>query len=239
MGGELWQLNLMTPGTRCGIELESKRPEGKAEILPNESYNGQLIVTNGTVQLRDGTRQLSVSANQFLPIDAKHRGKLVPDKLIDAGDPLSVIPDWLDPDIQPVTRSLRLYASQFEKEFDTEKTVTYSIQPLIKNEKAKLSELAVKTLALTQNVTAMCEALADRSSFDEGRKAASIGLRRWLMLDTDNDAQLKQALERQFDPTDTLILQRLLWGFSKKDAQNDIISRELVRWLDHPSSHRS
>ena len=130
----------------------------------------------------------------------------------------------------------------FEAEFLPDQPVSASIGTVAKNERnPKVAELAVKTLALTNQYSALVEVLA-QVPHEEAVHAAANGLRAWLPLAPDHAALLQKELITSFPPgtrtlgtdmDDRAIVLRLLWGYNSDDARDRKTSNQLVEWLDH------
>ena len=150
------------------------------------------------------------------------------------GPPLLTIPVWLDPVARKsVDRTVKRSATLYAREFDVKRPLAENVHSLIKDDRPYISALAVKSLALTGNYTAMAEAL--NAAHEESRMAAIIGLRNWLPLKKENGELLKQTLQKRFAPKEADIVLRLLWGYSEADLTDRATSEQLVMWLDDNS----
>ena len=226
----LWRLELLTPGTVCGIEVTLLQPEQPGQVLAPNNYTGALYVISGSVRLADGGGKVTV-------IEGKDWLSLSPNdgQQPAAKPPLLAVPEWLDPAAKP-TLTWRRFADLFEKEFyvgDPPATLPLSenVPPMIKHNRAYISALAVKCLALVGGYESLASAL--NADHQESRAAAVEGLRNWLASAEGNGELLEEALAKQFPDEEVRIISRLLWGYSKKDAHDFAASQQLVDWLTH------
>ena len=106
-----------------------------------------------------------------------------------------------------------------------------SSRQLVESRHPRLAEFAVKTLALTDDYVGLIRGL--QSPHEEARRAALIGLRAWIIRDPKHAESVRQEVSRVFPDEDLAIVSRLIAGFSIEDAQDPVISEELVGWLKH------
>ena len=130
-----------------------------------------------------------------------------------------------------MTDSAKHVALQFEKEFLPELTVWQSMPAVLKSKNPKISEYAVQALDITDYPLELTSALA--AEHEEARVAAIEALRRWLPRQPENAQRLRQELGRLFPEESVETILRLLWGYSPLDAQDPMISVQLVTYLDH------
>ena len=126
----------------------------------------------------------------------------------------------------------RMAAAQFLREFDEDQPLSLGIAPVARNSQPRISELAVRTLALTESIPALVKTLSE-VNHEESLDAAIDGLRNWLGLSPENGKTLKEELGKAFRSQDADVIYRLLWGFSAEDAQNRDVSLQLVAHLEH------
>ncbi|HID23802.1 MAG TPA: hypothetical protein EYP14_15590 [Planctomycetaceae bacterium] len=230
--GETWRLELVEPGTVCGVEIIRRTPEQFEQPPGPSAYLGGLYVVEGTVRFADGTHpEQVIQAKDWISLAPQERANLAQ---ADTRPPLFAIPEWLQAKGGYVTPTQRRYATLFEKEFHPDESVLLALPTVVKSPRPGLSELAVKCLALIEAHESLVQALAE-VPHEEARLAAIHGLRRWLAADPNNGKRLKETLAEYFHPEEAKTVYRLLWGFSEKDAANPYISKQLVDWLqaDH------
>ncbi len=211
--------------TICGVEFLSKEPAGLEQpVLPTDRAEGMYVVAGGVVWSSGEERGRAINKGMFQ--------RLITDQPpLNFGPPVGSAPDWLDPQRRKAGSALRRWAKQFEKEFESNQPIDSSMLSLIRDSRPKISELAVRCLALTENPTAVVQALA-QSDHEDARKAAMDGLRRWLGAGPGRGESLQLALRKYYErDEDVLALYRLLWGVSETDAKTQQASFELVEWL--------
>jgi len=232
-----WRLTFV-PGTVCGVEVTPGEPEAPGQIFTDSGYTGGLYVLSGSVRLTDDKgRTETITAKNWRSLSPTSSGAT--DKVAD-GDavpggassrpPLLVIPEWISPDSVSSSRLSRRYATLFEKRFDADEQVSHSMLPVIKDHRPRLSELAVKCLALIEDYASLVTALSE-APHEEARRAAIAGLRTWLPTAAENGKVLTAQLKETVEPENVQPIDRLLWGFGKKDARNRETSLQLIRWL--------
>jgi hypothetical protein len=150
---------------------------------------------------------------------------------------------WLNPDSRRIPGAQVKIAREFEGDFLPDQPVSASIGTVAKNDRnAKIAELAVKTLALTNQYPMLVEVLAQVRN-EEPVQAAANGLRSWLPLAPHHGGLLEKELNTSFPPgtkvlgtemDDRAIVLRLLWGYNPEtDARDRRTADQLVQWLDH------
>ena len=72
-----------------------------------------------------------------------------------------------------------------------------------------------------------------QSEHEKTRQVAIGTLRSWLPSDPNNAAQLEVEVGRIFPDEDVADVIELLWGYSREDAKNAMVSKKLVAWMDH------
>lgn len=212
----------------CGVEYLLKEPVGfEVPVSPTDRTDGLYVVAGGVTW--------SVGDEPARGINKGLFQRLVTDQPpLNFGPPVGTAPDWLDPQRRKVGSTLRRWAKQFEKEFSKDQSIDSSMLALIRDSRPKISELAVRGLALTDNPTAVVQALA-QSDHEDARKAAMDGLRRWLGVGQGRGEALQQALRKYYErDEDVSALYRLLWGISETEAKTQQVSLELVDWLRSP-----
>ncbi len=232
VNGEHWLVALTEPATLCGIEIVPEQPDEYEKPPATNAYQGLLSVAKGAVNFDDGkgvVRALPERGRQSLtPGDrAKEAEAQAPVEV-----KLADVPRWLDfdaePTVQPMARSIRT----FEDGFNLNDVLDDSIPALYEDRQPKVAELAVKTLALTENHALMVRAL-ENTDHEEARLAAINGLRNWLGRDPNNGALLKEDLAAVYRDDDIQTVYELLWGFKKESAYDLPTSLKLVDLLKH------
>jgi hypothetical protein len=229
IGNDAWKLEFLSAETVCTIEVAPREPIGFEKPPGPIWYVGVLRVLSGSVKWTsaDGKSQ-QVNGESALEVSPQ---------LADAPRPspvsTSFAPDWTDA-AKRKQSPLRRFAALFEKQFELDQPVETSLQALIKDSNAKIVELAVHGLSLTESHSALVQALAE-CPFEEGRFAARDGLRIWLAREAERGPMLKQLLEQHYPVPEANAVYLLLWGFKPEDASNRAISLELVNFLR--SSH--
>ncbi|MGE3314813.1 MAG: hypothetical protein AB7O26_06810 [Planctomycetaceae bacterium] len=237
--GDSLRVEISQPATRIGIEVVPNHPQKVDDDLAGLLYKGAIHVAAGAIDVVDksGNRTtLAAPAYLALPIkpDAVSTAGVesVLNNISGKGTVAASTPRWVNFDPIPIPNTMRTSALQFQKEFSADQPIGNSIVPVAKDERAKVSELAVKTLALIENYPALAEVLAN-VRHEEALAAAIAGLKNWLPLSPENSKLLDDELVSRFEPEDVAVVKRLLWGFSDADARNKETSLQLVKWLDH------
>ena len=225
IGQDIWKLELLTPQTVCALEVLPTPSTGFEKVREPNRYSGVLYVLAGTVKWTSelGASQ-DVAERTGLPLSSDQAAA---NKQTAVSFPTA--PDWTDPAKRKLA-PLRRYALLFEKEFALDQPADPSMQALIQHTNSKISELAVRGLALTQSYSALTQALAV-CPHEEGRFAARDGLYEWLPLGADHGALLKKELETHYPPADVEMMYRLLWGYTREDGRDKLTSHQLVGLL--------
>ncbi|MFN8856923.1 MAG: hypothetical protein ACK50P_15260, partial [Planctomycetaceae bacterium] len=140
-------------------------------------------------------------------------------------------PDWMTPSKQ--TSSVRTAATLFARSFTRDEPVESSISGISKDSNPRVSELAAQALALTGNVPEMVKILKS-NRHEEARRAAIVGLRTWLVSEEGDPDVLKEQLALRYTTREAETVYKLLWGYSRRDAQNKSKSAELLKRLSDP-----
>ena len=225
IGQDIWKLELLTPQTVCALEVLPTPSTGFEKVREPNRYSGVLYVLAGTVKWTSalGASQ-DVAERTGLPLSSDQAAA---NKQTAVSFPTA--PDWTDPAKRKLA-PLRRYALLFEKEFALDQPADPSMQALIQHTNSKISELAVRGLALTQSYSALTQALAV-CPHEEGRFAARDGLYEWLPLGADHGALLKKELETHYPSADVEMMYRLLWGYTREDGRDKLTSHQLVGLL--------
>lgn len=216
IGAQQFALTLATVETTVAVEVLIREPSGPMETAP---LRGTLYVIAGSAQV-----------GSTGPMTAGRRFRLTSEPMDAQSMEADLWPAWLDAARRPTLSTLRRYSQLFEKEFDAQQAVDLSIPALIKDPRPKISELGVRCLTITESYAALAQALA-QSEHEEARTAAASGLRQWLALDAANRALLRRELESHYPADEARAVDRLLWGYTKTEAQDRLNSLELIEWL--------
>ncbi len=230
-----WQLKLTAPKTVCGIEIILPQPMGTENKPSSTLYRAQLYVSSGSIQLTDSKgKTMNVASGFSIPLVKDFSVKVQPPenkKGAANNTPLLItLPEWLGFNKTTPSSTRRKYATLFEKEFDVDHSVALNVPPIVSNSRPKISELAVQCLALTRNVPAMVQALA-QSEHEEARLAAMIGLRTWLGTTANTSLLLHKELGKYLNKEKSDAVYRLLWGYSPDDATDEATANQLILWL--------
>lgn len=225
VGNDTWQLEFLSADTVCAFEIAPREPVNYEKALGANWYVGVLRVLSGSVKWTpaDGKSQqvASESALEIMPQSAEGpRPSPVSS---------SFTPEWTDPQKRK-SSPLRRFAALYEKQFEPDQPVEMTLLALIKDSNAKIVELTVHGLALTDAFQGMAQALAE-CSYEEGRFAARDGLRTWLAREGDRGPALKEILVQHYPGPEATAVYSMLWGFRPEDATNRAVSLELVTWL--------
>ena len=162
--------------------------------------------------------------------DVGWAGWPVPPNPMVAG-PQRPIPNWLTPEGIPQTNADRKGVQMFEKEFNVDQTVDMSIPSLVMDRREMISTYATLTLGLVDDIPMLVKAL--QSEHEKTRQAAISSLRSWLPTDPNNTDRLEQEVARIFPEDSVADVVDLLWGYSREDGKDAIISQKLVAFMDH------
>ncbi len=225
VGQDIWKLELLTPETACAVEVLPPQPIGFEKVRESNRYSGVLYVLAGRVKWTTalGAAQ-EVLERTGLPISSEQAQENK-----QAAVSFTTAPDWTDASKRKLN-PLRRYATLFEKEFSLDQPAEASLLALLPHANSKVSELAVRGLALTQSYPALVQALAE-CHHEEGRFAARDGLSLWLPLGTEHGALLRKELGNHYPPADVEIMYRLLWGYTRDDGRDKLTSIQLVGLL--------
>ncbi|MFQ5734219.1 MAG: hypothetical protein ACE5KM_19965 [Planctomycetaceae bacterium] len=237
--GELFRLELLAPQTVCGIELTPATPNGFEKGLGKDAYTGGVYVSAGSVRLTNSRREsVGIEAGwlSLKPSDleaAAGKG--------DAAVHKAAGPSWLTPAIRPLGLSAQRFSKLYVKEFEVDGitkdgqsriSMLDNATAIVRDRRALVSQYAVQALAVTESYAELVKALSI-APHEESRRAAIEGLRTWLPASPGNGKKLRTQLGRVFTASDADIVYRLLWGYSEKDARDEVTSLTLVDWLNH------
>lgn len=243
---ELWRLELLNPGTICGIEIEPAQPFGlpaepeePVQQKHQDAYRGGLYVLKGSVRFSDGTGNVRI-------IQATPNGgwmSLIPSTRAEEANsatalssiPVS-IPEWLNTTRKRASSNAHLYRKEFPDaamDLKDQQGLSLIVPAIVSDPRPRISELAVKSLVVTDSYAGLVKALTE-ADHEESRAAAIYGLRTWLLNSDANKNLLLEELEQYFlKEADVQAVARLLWGFTEADARDKITSYQLIGWLEH------
>ncbi|QDT79685.1 hypothetical protein Mal35_31510 [Gimesia maris] len=228
---ELWRVDLVTRDSVCGIEIVPVQPHKPGQIPDADNYTGILYVYSGMIRFSDGKGKVqTIDAGHWMSLSARDRAQ----GLINPSDrpkPLRV-PHWVEPDYKDNSYLARRLIAAFAKELKDGQLVSLTMPAITKDLKPNLSDLATRSLALTNRYQELVKVL-NEVDHHESRIAAINGIRNWLLRDPENGKRLTESLQNQFSPQMAEIMERLLWGFQQEDAQDRFISGRLVEWLEN------
>ncbi|MAX36396.1 MAG: hypothetical protein CME33_07500 [Gimesia sp.] len=228
---ELWRVDLVTRDSVCGIQIVPVQPHHPGQTPDGDNYTGMLFVHSGMIRFSDGKGKVqTIDAGHWMSLTAgdRARGAINPSN---QPKPLRV-PHWVEPDYKDNSYLSRRLIAAFAKELKDGQLVSLTMPAITKDLKPNVSDLATKSLALTNRYQELVKVL-NQVDHHESRIAAIDGLRNWLLRDPENGTLLAESLQNQFSPQMAEILERLLWGFQPEDAQDRFISGRLVEWLEH------
>jgi hypothetical protein len=225
VGNDTWQLEFLSADTVCALEVAPREPVNYEKALGPNWYIGVLRVLSGSVKWTpsDGKSQ-QVASESALEITPQSAEGPRPSPVSS-----SFTPEWTDPQKRKQS-PLRRFAALYEKQFEPDQPVEMTLLSLIKDSNAKIVELTVHGLALTDAFQGMVQALAE-CAYEEGRFAARDGLRTWLAREGDRGPALKEILVQHYPAPEASAVYAMLWGFRPEDATNRAVSLELVTWL--------
>lgn len=224
IGDFQFELELLEPGTLCGVEVLLRQPSGISETPADPPFDGGIFVVAGAATLTVNGERLALSReNGWLPWPATNTAW--------QPGPLLSNPQWLTPDEPEWPAVRQTYAKLYERAFPLDQPVSVSIPAIVKDRRAQISQYAVQTLALTQNIPQLLRAL--QADHDDARQAAIVGLREWLPRAPENANILREELNRYYRDSEVDPLYELLWGYSPDDLRKTDVSRRLIDWLSH------
>jgi len=223
--GQMADLTLNEPGCQCGVEVGQRPPQGRRP-------DPLLLLPEGGVHVISGSVSLAWNRGvaETIGADVGWAGWPVPPNPLRVG-PLRAIPSWLAPEGAPQTAADKKWIQTYEKEFAINQPVSMSIPALVSDRRENISALATYTLGLVDEVPMLVKAL--QSEHEKTRQAAIWTLRGWLPSGPNNTKLLSQEVGRIFPDEDVADVVALLWGYSREDARDPVISSQLVELMDH------
>jgi hypothetical protein len=244
VGDEVWQLTFRHPETQVGLEIVPGLPTRPGEDAKETSYRGGLYVVSGELGFTESVgRQRTLTAGRGIHLGPMDRAVATDTAGFAIRAKAGTVLGWLNPDSRRIPTAQGKVAREFESDFTPDQPVSASIGTVAKTDpNAKVAELAVRTLALTNQYPILAEVLA-QVPHEEAVHSAAIGLRAWLPLAPHHGGLLEKELNTSFPPgtkvlgnemDDRAIVLRLLWGYNAEtDARDRRTADQLVQWLDH------
>jgi hypothetical protein len=244
VGDEIWQLTFLRPETQVGLEIVPGLPTKPGEDAKETSYRGGLYVVSGELQFTETVgRQRHLTAGRGIQLGPMDRAVATDPSGFAIRAKSGSVLAWLNPDSRRIPGPQIKIAREFEGDFLPDQPVSASLGTVAKNDpNPKVAELAVKTLALTNQYPTLVEVLA-QVKHEEAVHAAAIGLRTWLPLAPHHGGLLEKELNTSFprgskvlgtELDDRGIVMRLLWGYNPEtDARDRRTADQLVQWLDN------
>lgn len=233
--GELFRIELLTPGTVCGVEVAPREPTRFEEDFGPNAYTGAVCVGSGSVRVVDAAQRVQmISAGGRWDLAPEARAAALAAAEPSLAAPVGMIPDWLsDRKSSGLTNSL---ARVFDKQFEYDEPVEVAISELaVRDRRHGIAKLAVACLALLEDSGGMLQALRE-SKHQEARLEAISGLRTWVNLDPRNREILRRELQQRFYGDEPKAIYQLIWGFGDKQNPPDRnVSKRLVQWLGDDS----
>ena len=215
-------MEFQTPDTACSLEVTPREPSQFEKSLEPNWYSGILRVQSGSVKWTNAEGE-SQKVTPDTALEFSHTSaKVYP---VSPG----FVPDWIDAQKRKQS-PLRRFATNFEKQFEPDQPIDNTFLALVHDPNAKITELAVRGMTLTDSAASMVQALAE-CDFEEGRFAARDGLRTWLARDAGRGAILKEILTQHYSPMEALNVYTLLWGFGPDQGSDRATSMDLVSGL--------
>lgn len=223
LGDGAYLLEVLQPGTICGVEVKWQPSAGDPEVLQAPSFDGG-------VYLAAGRATLTAENGAVWTFDSGLAGlAFVSSRPAASVQPLLTLPDWMNPSSSGSMVVARQTARQFEEAFQLDLSISETIPALVDNRLPRLSELATQALALTDQYPALIRALS--APHEESRRAAILGLGTWLRSNPAHAPLLEAEVDRFFPPQTAAAVLRLLYGYTPEDARHPEISNQLVDWL--------
>lgn len=225
------EFDAVSPQTRFGLWVTLPQPKNgppAPEAWPKPM--GTLVVASGKVNVR--------RAN-LPPISGEEKVQSLEwtNPAVEGFAAEPGVPIWLDPEVRPLT-SQKIWASSYEREFipegavqNADLSVQNQIGPVAETDKRNtIATFATKTMALVDEVSTLVRVLT--SPHEEARGAAITGLREWVMMSPENAPRLEQEVNRGFRDQEAVVVTKLLWGLTDKDAHDEAVSMQVVEWLN-------
>lgn len=228
-----WTIELLSPGTICGVEMVPRSPETFEEDYRGNGYHARVLLKSGKVRVLRGNEVVSIIENGDAVIKTWD-GAGNPTLSQVVGNLLGLITDgaWIDESQDRRTQPQRSYAVKYYRAFSPGMNVLQILPVVAMDQDVRMSEYATLSLGLIRNPHELVNILAN-GIHGESREDAILSLRMWMNEDITNRVELKEELASYFSEGTADIIYRLLWGVSKQEAASPITSRQLIELLGH------
>ncbi|WP_459556367.1 hypothetical protein [Lacunimicrobium album] len=228
-----WTIELIEPGTVCGVEMVPRSPVSFEEDFRGVGYYARVILKSGKVRVLSGDEPVAIIEGGTSVIKT-WEGADKPSLSQVVGNMLGLVADgsWVDESIDRRTQTQRSYATRYFRSFTPNTDATNTLTGIATDRDARMSEYATLTLGLTRNTRELVNILAN-GTHQEAREDAIGCLRLWMNENIVNRLELKEDLADYFPEGTADIVYRLLWGVSKQEASSSITSRQLIELLGH------
>jgi hypothetical protein len=226
-GNTLWRIELLTAGTRCGLEVVPRKPQALEQVGGPDNYDARLIVTRGDVRIADASGwSRSLGAENVVNVTPG-------DRAMAAVELLASLPGWAASAEGGYEQEISSnVAVQFQQALDDNALVT-RLKPVAKSSRPRVAELGARAQGLLGYYEELVLNLSYSDLFEEARLASIEELRIWLGSDPQAGESLRMALEGAF-PADTVdTMYELLWGYSAEDLGDQLTSQKLANYLEN------
>ena len=232
MQKDSWTLELVEPGTICGLEMVPRTPVTYEEDFRGVGYFARVILKKGKVY--QGGKPVSIIENGDSVIKT-WEGAGNPTLTQVVGNLMGLVSDgsWMDESLDRRTPTQRSYLVKYYRVFSPGMNVMQILPVTATDSDVRMSEYATLTLGLIRNTRELVSILASGGISQESREDAIQSLRMWMNEDITNRVELKEELADYFSEGTADIVYRLLWGVSKQEAASPITSRQLIDLLSH------
>jgi hypothetical protein len=227
--GEIWRLEIGQPDTVVGVEVDLLEPS-RFETPSDAKFGGAVYVASGSARLVDpaGHERTLKGPTWFpLPVPVAEGKTDMPREVVESAV-LQTVPKWLTG--AALSSTEKQYKTLFERRFDPGEDIVMSIPAVAADPNPAIARLATECLALIDAIDPLISVL-QRSTHEECRKAAILGLRAWLPLAEENRETLKSELAMRYPPAEADAVYQLLWGYNQDDARDPATSRKLIDWM--------
>ncbi len=228
IGKHLWKVDLLSETTVCGIDVSPRQPDSVTEELTGDLFNCTIYVTQGNVRIADGKSLLKVlEAGRHLRLSDNKDNSIESTRIV-----LNGFPGWItEPDeLSPIQRRT---GNLILKEFDRESNANENFVSLASHDHGRIATHAVETLELTENYPALVELLSQSKSPKKHDMHIALinSIRNLMGADPRNGPLIEEEVHRKFHEDEGDIVVRLLWGYQLADAEDPLISDQLVSYL--------
>jgi hypothetical protein len=228
IGTHLWKVDLLGETTVCGIDVRPRQPDSVTEELKGDLFNCTIYVTRGNVRIADGKSLLKVlEAGRHLRLSDNKDNSIESTRIV-----LNGFPGWItEPDeLSPIQRRT---GNLILKEFDRESNANENFVSLASHDHGRIATHAVETLELTANYPSLVELLSQSKSPKKHDMHIALinSIRNLMGANSKNGPLVEEEVHRKFHEDESDIVVRLLWGYQLADAEDPLISDQLVSYL--------